>query len=94
MLPFSVHIILIIAIYCDGVFLLNETDLDLNGVEDDDFTQKLVIHAASMLCDFRVNLVYVYYETTLRTNIAENMIFLLNRCTALTIARYLSLHFL
>lgn len=88
MLMFFVRFILIIAIYNAGVNSINQTDFDEFGETYEDFTQQLVSHAASMLCNFQSNLVHVYYHTTLRTNTAERLIFLVNKCSSLMIIRW------
>lgn len=90
MLMYSVRLLLIIAIYYDAVNTINRTEFKVNTFGDtyDDLMQQLVFPTASMLCKFRSNLVHMYYDTSLQTSTAEELIFLLSKCSSLLIVRW------
>lgn len=90
MLLYSVRLILIIAIYYEGVnSTINQTEFNVDAFGDkyEIFTQELVSRTVSILCKFRPNLVHVYYDRASRTNVAEQVIFMMNNCTALMVVR-------
>lgn len=81
---------LIVAIYYEGVNSINQTTTTPNAFGDthDDFTQELVLRTVSILCKFRSNLVHIYYDKALKTNVAEELIRLLNNCASLMLVRW------
>lgn len=86
--------ILIITISCKSVNLSNGTEFLVNDSVDtyanftDDVTQEMVNRTVSILCTFRPNLVHVYYDSSVETNVPEHMILALNDCTSLMLVRY------
>lgn len=86
MLIYTVRLILVIAIYYEGANCINPTEFDVNTNEA--FTQEMVFRTVSILCNFRPNLVHLYYDGAVRTNAAEEMILSLNNCTSLMVVRW------
>lgn len=89
MLMYTVRLILIFGIYYEGVNCINQTEFNVDAFGDayENITQELVVRTVSILCKFRPNLVHVYYDKALRTNVAEKLIFSMNNCTSLVIVR-------
>ncbi|XP_037050215.1 uncharacterized protein LOC119084371 isoform X1 [Bradysia coprophila] len=90
MLMYTVRMVLIIAIYCDGVNSINQTEFSVNAPSDttDDFMQEMIVRTVSILCKLQPNLVHVYHDRALRTTIAEDLILSLGNCTSLMLVRY------
>lgn len=89
MSKYLVRLLLIIAIYCESVSSINQTkfNVDTVGNTDKDLMQQLVIPTASMLCNFRPNLVHIYYNISVQTSTDEELISLINKCSSLMIVR-------
>lgn len=90
MLMYTVRLLLIIAIYCDGVNSINQTEFSVNAfgdTADDDSIREMVDRTVSILCKLQPNLVHVYYDRALRTNVAEDVILSLGNCVSLMIVQ-------
>lgn len=82
-------LLLIIATCCGGVNSINRTEFSVNAIGDtaDEFMSELVARTVSLLCKLQPNLVHVYYDRALRTDIAEEMMLSLGNCTSLMLVR-------
>lgn len=80
----TVRAILIIAVYYEAVN--SQTQLEFSDTPET-FTRELVYRTVSILCRLRPNLAHVYYDSDLKTSIAEKLIFLMNNCTSLMLVR-------
>lgn len=88
MLSTCIRFIVITAIFYEQIYAAEENELISHSFgNDENLAQQLAYYTASMLCNFRINLVHVHYETTLTTNIAENLIFMISKCTSIMVVR-------
>lgn len=83
MLIYTMRLILIIAIYYKGVNSINQNEFNVGDTNEDFKQEMMVFRTVSILCKFRPNLVHLYYDRALRTNIAEKLILSMNNCTSL-----------
>ncbi|KAJ6634775.1 Glutamate receptor [Pseudolycoriella hygida] len=86
----SVCFVLITIIYCEGVNTTNDSESDVDrffGTHIDSKNQ-LIFRTVSILCKFQPNLVHIYYDGALKTNVAEKLILLMSNCSSLMIVRY------
>lgn len=89
MLSICIRYIVITAIIYEQIYAIDENEwISHSFGNDENLAHQLSYYTASMLCNFRVNLVHVYYETNLTSNIAETLIIMMSKCTSIMVVRY------